>query len=138
VQDHTQQMLARFMPDFKKTLTEHIKTEEQLFFPYINTLREAAYTKKLKLSLEKKLQVIQFVLQHDDAPERSLSLLVKSLEEQFRDQEQGLSLRMLLKRLSFFERDLCIHAKIEDEVLIPMAFQLEKEVLGLPDLQIEN
>jgi regulator of cell morphogenesis and NO signaling len=36
--------------------------------------------------------------------------------------------RILLTQLQAFEQDLCVHANIEEEVLIPKALKMEKEL----------
>ncbi|MEO1052093.1 MAG: hypothetical protein AAFX87_15785 [Bacteroidota bacterium] len=119
-------------------LKKHLEDEEINLFPYIEALIKAERSRKLSYDLPRKIKLMDFLLDHSHDIENDLKDLVaklKTMEEQYQD---SFAFRMLVTRLSVFELDLRIHARIEDEVLMPMAFELENKVLKAPDISIQN
>lgn len=78
---------------------------------------------------------MDFLLHHSDDLENEIHLFVKKLETIAASYDDNFAFRMMITRLSVFELDLRIHGKIEDEVLMPLALQLENDVLGSDNLQ---
>ncbi|MEM1407925.1 MAG: hypothetical protein AAGG59_14190 [Bacteroidota bacterium] len=111
----------------------HIDEEESDLFPYIRSLINAKESGHLEFSFEQKLMLINHLLNHTDEPEKKLRSLIELLEDKKEHFEDRLALNVLLSKLKSFERDLLIHAKLEEQVLIPMALELEKEVLECTD-----
>ena len=72
-------------------------------------------------------------MHHTDEPEKKLRSLIELLEDKKEHFEDQLALNVLLSKLESFERDLLVHAKLEEQVLIPKALELEKEVLECTD-----
>lgn len=120
--------LTKFFQDFRKDLEEHIQEEEEHLFPYIDALVGASSTNSLGIDWEQKVKLMDFLMHHDDSNERDLKELIIALSKasSFKD---SFAFRMMVNRLSIFELDLSIHAKIEEEVLMPLAVDLEKKVL---------
>ena len=77
--------------------------------------------------------LINHLLHHTDEPEKKLRSLIELLEDKKEHFEDQLALNVLLSKLESFERDLLVHAKLEEQVLIPKALELEKEVLEYTD-----
>lgn len=122
-------VLNQVFTNYVAELKKHIDEEERELFPYIRSLMGANKSGRMSFSFEQKLMLIQHLLNHTDDPEnklRSLIRLLESKKEHFADQ---LALNVLISKLRSFERDLCVHARLEEEVLIPRAQELEKEIL---------
>jgi len=122
--------LRVFFEKLKANLLEHIGQEEKLLFPYLDALVSAENTGKLTYSAFDKLQLIDFLMSHDDDIEQGLSGLVKRLEAMATESDESFAFRMLISKLSLFELDLKIHGWIEEEVLVPKAIEMEKQVLA--------
>jgi regulator of cell morphogenesis and NO signaling len=122
--------LQNFFQQYCADLTHHIDLEETLLLPhidlldkYVDSTRDAsAYI----LSMDK-YSIAGFVEAHEDT------------EDELRDIRQTIGMyappsvnaslyRILLSQLHNFEKDLCVHAHIEDEVLIPRALEMERRV----------
>lgn len=117
-------MLCLFFVDYKKKLEEHIKYEEKYLFPYIEGLCMAKPTSGLPKSFSAK----EFVKNHTDI-ESDLNQVRQTILEFTGSQKTPLPYNVFLSQLHYFEIDLCKHAKIEDEVLIPMVLRLEEKIL---------
>ena len=122
--------LRMFFEKLKENLNLHIGQEEKLLFPYMDALVSASNTGKLNYSAFDKLQLIDFLMSHDDDIEQGLSELVKRLKVMTKEHDESFAFRMLLSKLSLFELDLKIHGWIEEEVLVPKAIEMEKQVLA--------
>lgn len=122
--------LQNFFHRYVQDLSEHIHAEEQLLLPYIKTLQEAEKTPaqfSRFLIARRDYSVGQFLNDHHDT------------EDELKDIRQTIRLydppgtneslyRILLSQLQAFEQDLSVHAHIEEEVLIPKALKMEKEL----------
>ena len=121
--------LRNFFLHYVKDLSEHIHAEETLLLPYINTLREAGQSQNCFsrfLLQHREYSIARFLNDHHDT-EDELKDIRKTIRL-YEPPETNESLyRILLSQLQVFEQDLCVHAHIEEEVLIPKAQQLEKE-----------
>ena len=124
------------MKGFTKEMIEHIEEEEKNLFPYIDTLLEARESKVLNYTAQQKICLMSFILEHDDHVEEQLHELIESMDEQLEHFTDSFSYRMLLNHLKTFELDLKIHARMEEEVLIPRSIVLEKEVLKDDSIRI--
>lgn len=119
--------LQDFFQEYCQDLTNHIQSEERMLLPYISqlcrsTLLSGPYSEYLLART--KYSIAGFMAAHDDTEDE-----LKDIRRTIRLYEPptvNASLyRILLAQLEAFERDLCVHAHIEDEVLIPRALQLE-------------
>lgn len=121
--------LSSFFKSYEIELSEHIIDEEKNLFPYIEALLTAQKDKKIHFLFSQKIQLINFLLHHDHQVEDNLRQLIKVLKKKYKQFDNSFSFRMLLIQLETLELDLTIHARMEEEVLMPMALQLEKESL---------
>lgn len=115
--------LCLFFTDYKKKLEEHIRYEEKYLFPYIESLEDADRNSKTPSSFSAKL----FVGNHTDI-ESDLKKVRQTILEYTGTEKTPLPYNVFLSQLHYFEIDLCKHAMIEDEVLIPMVIRLEEEM----------
>jgi regulator of cell morphogenesis and NO signaling len=120
--------LQSFFHRYVKDLSEHIRAEESLLLPYINTLCEARLAPlgfSRLLLLHREYSVERFLSSHHDTEDE-----LKDIRQTIRLYEPPVTneslYRILLTQLQVFEQDLCIHAYIEEEVLIPKALKLEQ------------
>jgi len=112
--------LENFFVWVKENLTYHIRMEEEQLFPYIYSLCLNSKTKS-------NFTIQQFIDSHTDTIELQISEVKKHIVRAQPTASEIFPFRVLLKQLDDFEKDLRIHAKIEDEVLIPKSMELEKE-----------
>jgi regulator of cell morphogenesis and NO signaling len=122
--------LQNFFLHYVQDLSEHIRAEETNLLPYIGLLQDAAQTTN---------GFSRFVLARDEySVDRFLSGH-HDTEDELKDIRQTIRLyeppatneslyRILLSQLQTFEQDLRVHAHIEEEVLIPKAKTLEKDL----------
>ncbi len=129
-------MFPLFVDDF----IHHIHEEEDTLFRRINLLRDIDAS---MLPLTDAIQV--FALPsiaimaadheaHDDEMEG-----IRKLTNDYRIPESTtVSMKVLFHELQQLEKELIIHAKIENDLLFPKAIELEKEVKRKLTLQIKN
>jgi regulator of cell morphogenesis and NO signaling len=122
--------LQNFFHQYVQDLSEHIHAEETLLLPYIHLLRDTSRTPhdfSRFLLLNNGYSIDRFLTDHHDT------------EDELKDIRQTIRLydppttneslyRILLTQLQVFEHDLCVHAHIEEEVLIPKAKKIEQEL----------
>lgn len=125
--------LKIFFEEFKTGLWEHIELEENYLFPHVRFLMSCAAAVKNSKWLQHKFRnfsVHQFMAEHDDDSETRLSVIQQIVAANIGYTTQFSLIEVFLRQVQAFEKDLRIHALVEDEVLIPRALQMECE-LGL-------
>jgi regulator of cell morphogenesis and NO signaling len=123
-------VLDRFYSNYKKDLIEHIKAEEVHVLPYIDMLLKSEHEKTLPLDSthqSKNFSLKSFVDNHHDT-EEDLSNVRNTILQYQPPVTNETPYRILLTQLHVFERDLAVHALIEDHVLIPRALALEEKL----------
>ncbi|HAI77192.1 MAG TPA: iron-sulfur cluster repair di-iron protein [Microscillaceae bacterium] len=125
--------LQTFFPLFIDEFIEHIHEEEDTFFKYILLLHQASHGKfkqgELYQAMEKN-PVHFFALEHHihDDEMRGIREITNDYTL---DAKATLHLVVLYEEFKSFERDLKLHARIEDCVLLPKAIRLEKLVKAM-------
>jgi regulator of cell morphogenesis and NO signaling len=122
--------LQNFFRHYVQDLSEHIRAEEKLLLPYIQLLREAGHTPadfSRFLVARRDYSIDRFLNDHHDT-EDELKDIRQTIRLYEPPHDNESLYRILLMQLQVFEQDLCVHANIEEEVLIPKARQLEKEL----------
>ena len=117
-------MLCLFFVDYKKKLEEHIRYEESYLFPYIENLVKGNLHRDSATLFSAKV----FSENHTDI-ESDLHRVRQTILKFTGSQKTPLPYNVFLSQLHYFEIDLCKHATIEDEVLIPMVMRLEEELM---------
>lgn len=113
-------MIDSFYRKYKKELFLHIMEEEEKVFPYIISLTQSR--KRIP-----GYSISSYEKEHSDVDSKLndlTSLVIKYLEPAYNDNDCN----EFLIALSKFERDLADHARIEDNVLVPLVLELEKEL----------
>ncbi|CAN5589898.1 hypothetical protein BH11BAC1_BH11BAC1_17290 [soil metagenome] len=122
-------ILNNFFFDYKNGLAAHIHAEETYLLPYIHSL---LLFEQGKLSIPeyfvttKNYSVQAFIEAHHDT-EQDLSNVRSAILEYHPPKTNQTPYRILITQLKEFEKDLSVHALIEDRVLIPRTLELEKE-----------
>jgi regulator of cell morphogenesis and NO signaling len=122
--------LKNFFHRYVADLSEHILAEETLLLPYISSLSEAGHTPvgfSRFLLTPPDYSVDRFLADHHDTEDE-----LKDIRRTIRLYEPPATneslYRILLTQLQTFEQDLCVHANIEEEVLIPKARAMEEQL----------
>jgi regulator of cell morphogenesis and NO signaling len=118
-------LLHNFYVDYKRHLTKHIESEERDLLPYIIQLEQASAHQR-KLQTIPALTVQQFINQHHDT-EKDLEEMRNAILSYSPPAGNETLYRILLSQLQVLEKDLAVHARMEDEVLLPRALELEKK-----------
>ena len=120
--------LQNFFHHYVKDLSEHIRAEEMTLLPYLVLLQDAGHNAagfSRFLMLRGEYSVDRFLSEHHDTEDE-----LKDIRQTIRLYEPPATneslYRILLSQLQAFEQDLCVHAHIEEEVLIPKAQAMEK------------
>ncbi len=116
IDDVQYNLLSSFFTKFKNHLIEHIQYEEYMLFPYIECVVSG---KELPARLQN-FTLNDFVELHNDDVEDSLLETCQNLIKKNQKSDDLLRLKVLIHYMDIFEKDLRIHGRIEDEVLIPI------------------
>jgi|SRR6056297_39156 len=123
--DHTSiQMVKQFFAEYRNEADRHFEYENDIAFPYILSLY--AENQKLPDEISAEYSVDTYRENHDNIEEKLddlKQLLIKYLpfDEDYRIR------RNIILSLDRLDADLKAHAKIEDEILIPLVRQLEEK-----------
>ena len=111
-------LLRAFYTDYTRHLVTHIEIEERDLLPYISQLETSTAKKPPSLSIQ------DFINQHHDT-EKDLEDVRNTILHYSPPAEQQTPYRILLSQLQVLEKDLAVHALIEDQVLLPRALAIE-------------
>ncbi|MEQ9440802.1 MAG: iron-sulfur cluster repair di-iron protein [Cyclobacteriaceae bacterium] len=117
-------------PLFVEDLIYHIYQEEDEFFSYVLALQEAAQKAQsssyLYFGMEK-CSIQEFAMHHD-MDDDEMEGIRQITNDYTTEGIESLHLRVIYAELQKFERELCVHASVENEILFPKALMLEKQV----------
>jgi len=117
-------LLHNFYADYKSHLVKHIEMEERELLPYIIQLEKA--TKEGGESIaHSTISVQKFIDSHHDT-EKDLQEVRAAILHYSPPAVNQTLYRILLSQLQVFEKDMAIHALMEDDVLLPRALELER------------
>ncbi|MCH6235537.1 hemerythrin domain-containing protein [Cognataquiflexum rubidum] len=129
-------MFPLFVDDF----IHHIHEEESRLFNRIKLLHQIEadeYRLNDALYILEKSPVTLLSEAHD-AHDDEMEGIRKLTKDYFLPIDAPISMKVLYNELQVFEKELSIHAQIEDRLLFPKAIELEKEVLRKVKKQIRN
>ncbi len=123
--------LKIMFPLFVQDFIHHIHEEESRLFNRIELLQdieEGNFGVEDALTILEKNPIHLLADQHEihDDEMEGIRRLTK---DYFLEENAPLTMKVLYHELQNFEKELSIHAKIEDELLFPKAVELEKEAL---------
>lgn len=121
-------VLHNFYTRYHKHLADHIQEEEAVLLPYILALesKNLTITNSFK-SMHVGFSLQHFIESHHDV-EDDLNVARQAILKYNPPATNSTPYRILLSQLQALEKDLAIHALIEDHVLIPRALQLERDL----------
>ncbi len=112
-------MLRKFFDDYLQEVEQHFEYEDEIVFPYIRNLIQGK-TETTDYAVEK-------YKQHHNDIEAKLEDLIYLLVK-FLPAGNDIKLRrQIVETLARLDRDLQIHARIENEILIPLVETMEKQ-----------
>lgn len=121
-------LIEDFYKRYKKELENHLKSEEEKFFPYIKALTDKKEKKKSLEAIRKKYNFSYKAhsMEHDSVITKLLDLkniLIKYLPPDY-DQAKC---NNILYWLFVFEDDLRDHERLEDVILLPALENIEEQ-----------
>lgn len=122
-------VLRSFYLSYKADLAHHIGDEEKNLLPYISMLHRANSRANASAILfhTHAFSLRNFINLHADT-ENELSQIYETIRQYQPPATNQTPYRVLLTQLQVLEKDLAVHAVIEDRVLIPRALRLEEEL----------
>lgn len=119
------ELLKRFYNDYLVEVTEHLKYENDIVFPYVMSL--IAENRQSVSAIGNQYTMAEYSSHHDDIEEKLADL--KNLLIRYLPPNQDMqSRRKLLLTLYELEFDLHIHSLIEEIILIPIVERLEHSI----------
>jgi regulator of cell morphogenesis and NO signaling len=123
-------ILNNFFYEYTADLASHIREEEKHLLPYINSLlrfEKEQTGAESYFAATKNYSLRTFIDSHHDT-EKDLSDVRNVILEYEPPATNQTPYRILITQLQVFEKDLSVHALIEDQVLIPRALLLEEKL----------
>lgn len=126
-------ILNNLFREYANELASHIRAEEKDLLPYIKSLLNQQNEEKNtgKHFTEKSAYSLQTFIDNHQDQEKDLSYVRNAVLEYQPPATNQTPYRILITQLQAFERDLFVHALIEDRVLIPRALRLEKKLSNI-------
>ena len=122
--------LRFIFPLFVEDLIHHIYQEEDELFSYILSLHQALREPNLPAQLYYDMEkyAIQDFAVHHDADDDEMEGIRHIAHNYDTQHTTNLHLRVVYAELQQFERELKVHASVENEILFPKALMLEKQL----------
>lgn len=119
--------MCRFFVNYQRKLVRHIQAEERELFPYIEALLAVFENGSQRSECVNNYSAAHFLTQHTDVEEdlRNVSGIIESCLHQ---RQMPLPFRVFVHQIQRFEIELCKHAIVEDEFLLPYVLEMEKEL----------
>lgn len=112
------QLYFLLLNNYKNELVDHIEKEEKVLFTYVQNRLDG------KDQTEADTYAINYFLNsHNDNVVLEIDQLKSDMLKQNVELENEFSFEILFRQLEFLQRDLAIHALIEDHVFIPMVLE---------------
>jgi regulator of cell morphogenesis and NO signaling len=120
-------LILQFFKDYKQELNEHIALEEDVTFPYIETLYKMyhdSFEIQLYREVTKNYSMNRFLSEHSNIDEKIsdlLSLLIKYIPSN----GDEVIVNAIIFELFRLEKDIKDHTRLEEKILKPMVAELE-------------
>ncbi|MBL7850552.1 MAG: hemerythrin domain-containing protein [Cyclobacteriaceae bacterium] len=119
-------ILNDFYTSYKLHLSSHIEVEEKQLLPYILHLQKVDDGKASFQAYPESYSLGRFLVHHHDT-ETQLEELRLVMQRYSPPPTNETPYRILLSQLEVLEKDLAVHSLIEEEVLLPRAFAMERK-----------
>lgn len=125
--------LRFIFPLFVEDLIHHIYQEEDELFSYVLSLQRALREPNLPVQLYYDMEkyAIQDFAVHHDVDDDEMEGIRHIAHDYDLQHTNNLHLRVVYAELQQFERELKVHASVENEILFPKALMLEKQLKKL-------
>lgn len=132
--------LRILFPLFVEDFIHHIHEEESRLFNRINLLQdiEAGEFRIQDALTILEQEPIHHLAAHHEIHDDEMEGIRKLTKNYSLETQAPLTMKVLYHELQNFEKELSIHARIEDELLFPKAVELEKEALRKIRKQIQT
>jgi len=120
-------VVKQFFSAYRKELTDHINREEKTTFPYVLKIEEVFENYEIASYTASDYNIMTYEKEHDNVEEKLIDLkniMIKYLPEPF-DHEMVIR---ILTELSWLEKDLNEHSRIEDAIMIPRVKIMETAI----------
>ena len=129
-------MFPLFVDDF----VHHIHEEENNLFKRISLLHQI---EKGQYSLGDALKILEnkpmdHLADEHEAHDDEMEGIRKLTDNYLLQEDAAIPIRVLYHHLEIFEKELIIHARIENDLLFPKVIELEKEVKRKINIQIQS
>jgi regulator of cell morphogenesis and NO signaling len=121
--------LHLIFPYFVEDFIRHIYEEEDSLFVYLDALIKTINQDKVDEVLLKMLQnneVSNYFMHH--SADDDMMHGVRELTNDYTSEVKSVQLNVLYKELKAFDEACALHAKIENDILFPLAVKLEQKV----------
>jgi len=126
-------LVENFFIEYIKEITTHINREEITVHPYVLEIEEAFYKNTMTKAVYDKINsysINDYASEHDNIEEKLFDLINIIIKYLPQAKSVGLC-NTILTELFSLEKDLNIHAALEDKVLIPKVAAMEEKLLSL-------
>jgi regulator of cell morphogenesis and NO signaling len=123
-------LLKDYFNDYKRDMLAHICIEERELFPYVLNLIKTAdqHPGQTELyNLLEKNSITRFINEHFHV-EDELGEIRRRLNNYSEANNHKVQITTLFYELRLFEIDLLTHGKVEDEILVPRAREIESQL----------
>lgn len=115
VSSRSTQLYFLLLNNYKNELVDHIEKEERVLFTYVQDMLD-----ERSQSQADNYAINYFLNSHNDNVVLEIDQLKSDMLKQNFELANEFSFDILFRQLEFLQRDLTIHALIEDHVFIPM------------------
>jgi regulator of cell morphogenesis and NO signaling len=126
-------LVENFFIEYIKEITTHINREEITVHPYVLEIEAAFYKNTMTKAVYDKIKsysINDYASEHDNIEEKLFDLINIIIKYLPQAKSVGLC-NTILTELFSLEKDLNIHAALEDKVLIPKVAAMEEKLLSL-------
>ena len=126
-------VLKKYFLEYQQHLSAHILNEENYLLPYIEymlTLNKQEMHIAEYFYRSKEFSIQHFISNHDDT-DGDLQKIYSAILEYVPTETNITPYRILLSQLQLLEKDLNMHAFIENHVLLPKALNMENQFIKL-------
>lgn len=118
VNHRSTQLYFLLLNNYKNELIDHIEKEERVLFAYVQNKLDGQEASEVDT-----YAINYFLNSHNDNVVLEIDQLKADMLKQNTALSNEFSFEMLFRQLEFLQRDLAIHALIEDHVFIPMLLE---------------
>lgn len=122
--------LKMIFPLFVDDFVKHIHEEEDRLFSHIKILEKFLRTNKDRPKVQKmtdSFSIQKFALEHNHSDNEMKG--IRGITNNYNTKEiEDIQLKVIFRELEAFDKELDVHANIENDILFPKALNLEKQV----------